>query len=138
MTNYCCVSHQVIWTWRGSSWLMATQSVWIGCVSATTTVRRWSWRRRPTWRPRSVCCDSSCRSCLSLLYQQRYRDTYCSYTKVCDGDLSYPRLMLLPGFLPSLTPPPFLSSPKQMMVETRQNKLFPNMHLNNLCVLFVY
>lgn len=76
-------SWQVTWTWRGSSWWTATQSVWIGCVSATTAVRRWSWRRRRTWRPQSVCSGSSCRSSPSQLSRQRSRGTYCSYTKVC-------------------------------------------------------
>lgn len=78
--------HQVTWTWRGSSWLMATQSAWTGCASAMTAVRRWSWRRRQIWRRRSVCSDSSCRSSLSLLSQRPSRGTYYSYTKVCDQE----------------------------------------------------
>lgn len=77
----CC--WQVTWTLRGSSWWTATQSVWIGCVSATTAVRRWSWRRRRTLRPQSVCSVSSCRSSPSQLSRQRSRGTYCNYTKVC-------------------------------------------------------
>lgn len=74
---------QVTWTWRGSSWWTATRSAWIGCVSAMTAVRRWSWRRRRTWRLQSVCSGSSCRSSPSQLSRQRSRGTYCSYTKVC-------------------------------------------------------
>lgn len=84
VSHDCCMCYQVIWTSRVSSWLMATQNAWIGCVSVMTVVRRWSQRRRRTWHQQSVCSDSSCRSFLSQLSQLQYRDTYYSCTKVCD------------------------------------------------------